>query len=134
MRYPDPLNRAAFDSFIDYNPPRDLINSALEQEAFHWSQWLRDTRNALAKRQAGLGSKAARGFVRWGGIGAAIGGIVALGATPIGAPVALFGATVTIFNEYYGYREAVRVKDLDAAVDRVDDRLASVNAVISMRR
>lgn len=134
MKYPDPLNRAAFDGFIDYNLAKDLTDWELQGEALHWSQWLRDARTARAKRQAGLGSKAARTFLRWGGVTGAVGGLVALAVTAIGAPVALAGAAVTFFNEYYGWRNNVREKELNAAVDRVDDRLAAVNIIINKRR
>ncbi|MDE9451338.1 hypothetical protein J3R80_12755 [Aliiroseovarius sp. Z3] len=42
MPPPDPRNRAAFNSHLDYNLPSSMSREELFIEGAHWSQWLDD--------------------------------------------------------------------------------------------
>jgi hypothetical protein len=133
VSFPDPRNRRAFEWHVDHVPPETLPEPALKDEILEWQRWLLEQEAARKSRKKRLRSKAARGTVRWGGIGASGLGLIALAVTPLGAPVAILGAMVTATGEIVGFREEVRAAQLAPAIQRVQDRLSHLERVLDGR-
>ena len=129
----DPRNRKAFDWHVDASPVRNLSDAGLKDECRHWGKWLRQQHSAVQARRSGLRSKSARAAIRWGGVTASGLSLVALAATGIGVPVAIFGAGVTVFGEVYNLREDAANRALEPAISRVEDRLDELEQELGRR-